>query len=73
MKKNEILISQNKDTSQCETVIDPGDVLKTKCRAIEGDLFLLRPDGVFGFKGHRSHLDVLTQYLRRWYAFKETK
>ncbi len=59
------------DTPQCQTVIDPANTLRTKCRAMEGDLFLLRPDGVFGFKGHRSCLEVLTQYLEKWYASKK--
>jgi 2-polyprenyl-6-methoxyphenol hydroxylase-like FAD-dependent oxidoreductase len=61
------------DTPLFQTVIDQDDELKTKCRAQEGDIFLLRPDGVFGFKGHQSALGTLTQYLDKWYTVEEKR
>ena len=63
--------SQKDPSSTCTTVVDLNDDLLNRCNVEQGDILLLRPDGVVGFYGDRSSLEKLTRFLDSWFVRKE--
>ena len=48
-------------------LVDSENSLKTQCELENGELLLLRPDGMVGFKCHMSQVELLNQFLDGWF------